>query len=124
MELQWAVASYGRRFPLMEAGVVRRSIHGVYIHDQDSQRPLLIGKGEIRPPIAILAGGPSRPRAHDVPESATILHQRRGEKWDDGIVVKVNTRRFSQLQLFVLSSVPASPVEQRYTCYSASQSPF
>jgi hypothetical protein len=49
MELQWAVASYGRRFPLMEAGVVRRSIHGVYIHDQDSQRPLLIGKGEIRP---------------------------------------------------------------------------
>ena len=74
--------------------------------------------------IADALWGREPPASADVPESATILHQRRGEKWDDGIVVKVNTRRFSRLQLFVLPSVPASPVQQRYTCYSASQSPF
>jgi hypothetical protein len=60
MELQWALANYGRRFPLMEAGAACRSIYGVYLlyHDREPQRPLLIGKGEIRHHLRILANDP------------------------------------------------------------------
>ena len=49
MELQWALADYGRRFPLIETGANCRSIYGVYLiyHDRDSTRPLLIGRGQI-----------------------------------------------------------------------------
>jgi hypothetical protein len=60
MELQWALANFGRRFPLMEAGVAACSLHGVYViyHDRDTQRPLLIGKGEIRHHLRILTNDP------------------------------------------------------------------
>jgi hypothetical protein len=60
MELQWALANYGRRFPLMEAGAACRSIYGVYLlyHDREPQRPLLIGKGEIRRHFQIVANDP------------------------------------------------------------------
>jgi hypothetical protein len=49
MELQWALANYGRRLSLIEAGDVCRSIHGVYLvyHDGNPERPLLIGDGNI-----------------------------------------------------------------------------
>ena len=49
MELQWALANTGRRFPLIQAGEVGRSIHGVYLvyHDGNPERPLLIGDGNI-----------------------------------------------------------------------------
>jgi hypothetical protein len=60
MELQWALADYGRRFPLLEAGASCRSMYGVFLlyHDRDPQRPLLIGKGEIRHHLRILANDP------------------------------------------------------------------
>jgi hypothetical protein len=60
MELQWALANYGRRFPLMEAGAACRSLYGVFVvyHDRDPHRPLLIGKGEIRRYLQILANDP------------------------------------------------------------------
>jgi hypothetical protein len=49
MQLQWTLANYGRRFPLIQAGDVCRSIHGVYLvyHDGNPERPLLIGDGNI-----------------------------------------------------------------------------
>ena len=49
MQLQWALANYGRRFPLIQAGDVCRSKHGVYLvyHDGNPERPLLIGDGNI-----------------------------------------------------------------------------
>jgi hypothetical protein len=49
MELQWALANHGRRFPLIQAGDVCRSIHGVYLvyPDGNPERPLLIGGGNI-----------------------------------------------------------------------------
>jgi hypothetical protein len=60
MELQWAMANYGRRFPLMEAGAACRSMYGIYLlyHDGDPQRPLLIGRGEIRHHLRLLANDP------------------------------------------------------------------
>jgi hypothetical protein len=60
MELQWAMANYGRRFPLMEAGAACRSMYGVYLlyHDGDPHRPLLIGRGEIRHHLRLLASDP------------------------------------------------------------------
>jgi hypothetical protein len=60
MKLQWAMANYGRRFPLMEAGAACRSIYGVYLlyHDGDPQRPLLIGRGEIHHHLRLLANDP------------------------------------------------------------------
>ena len=49
MQLQWALANYGRRFPLIQAGDVCQSKHGVYLvyHDGNPERPLLIGDGNI-----------------------------------------------------------------------------
>jgi hypothetical protein len=60
MELQWALANYGRRFPLMEAGASCRSMYGIYLlyHDGDPQRPLLIGRGDIRHHLRLLANDP------------------------------------------------------------------
>jgi hypothetical protein len=44
VELQWALANYGRRFSLIEAGAASRSVYGVYLiyPDRDPERPLLI----------------------------------------------------------------------------------
>ena len=60
MELQWALADYGRRFPSIEAGANCRSIYGVYLiyHDRDSTRPLLIGRGQIGHHLQKLANDP------------------------------------------------------------------
>jgi hypothetical protein len=60
MELPWAMANYGRRFPLLEAGVACRAMYGVYLlyDDGDPHRPLLIGRGEIRDHLRLLARDP------------------------------------------------------------------
>jgi hypothetical protein len=49
VELQWALANYGRRFSLIEAGAASRSVYGVYLiyPDRDPERPLLIDCGHI-----------------------------------------------------------------------------
>jgi hypothetical protein len=49
VELQWVLANYGRRFPLMEAGAASRLVYGVYLiyPDRDLQRPLLIDCGHV-----------------------------------------------------------------------------
>jgi hypothetical protein len=49
VELQWALANYGRRFSLMEAAAASRSVYGVYLiyPDRDPERPLLIDCGHI-----------------------------------------------------------------------------
>jgi hypothetical protein len=60
MELPWAMANYGRRFPLLETGAACRAMYGVYLlyDDADPHRPLLIGRGEIRHHLGHLASDP------------------------------------------------------------------
>jgi hypothetical protein len=60
MELQWAMANYGRRFPLLPAADACRSIFGVYLlyHDGNPDRPILIGSGDIRHHLQALANDP------------------------------------------------------------------
>jgi hypothetical protein len=60
MELQWALANYGRRFSLIEAGDVSRSINGVYLvyHDGNPERPVLIGDGNISEQLRALSRDP------------------------------------------------------------------
>jgi hypothetical protein len=60
MELQWAMANYGRRFPLLSAADACRSIFGVYLifHDGNPDRPILIGSGIIRHHLQALANDP------------------------------------------------------------------
>jgi hypothetical protein len=60
MELQWAMANHGRRFPLLPAADVCRSIFGVYLlyHDGKPDRPILVGSGNIRHHLQALANDP------------------------------------------------------------------
>jgi hypothetical protein len=60
MELQWALANTGRRFPLIQAGDVCQSLHGVYLvyHDGNPERPLLIGHGNIREHLRVISRDP------------------------------------------------------------------
>jgi hypothetical protein len=60
MELQWAMANYGRRFPLLSATDACPSIFGIYLlyHDGNPERPILIGSGNIRHHLQALASDP------------------------------------------------------------------
>ena len=60
MELQWAMANYGRRIPLLQAADLCRSIFGVYLlyHDGNPDRPILVGSGNIRHHLQALANDP------------------------------------------------------------------
>src|SRR5262245_58618143 len=60
MELQWAMANYGLRFPLLPAADVCRSTFGVYLlyHDGNPDRPILVGSGNIRHHLQALASDP------------------------------------------------------------------
>jgi len=60
MELQWALANTGRRFPLIHAGDVCHSLRGVYLvyHDGNPERPLLIGHGNIREHLRVISSDP------------------------------------------------------------------
>jgi hypothetical protein len=54
------MANYGRRFPLLSASDACRSIFGVYLlyHDGNHDRPIVIGKGNIRHHLQALANDP------------------------------------------------------------------
>jgi hypothetical protein len=60
MEMQWALANHGRRFPLIQAADVCRSIHGVYLvyTDGNPERPLLIDSGNIREHLKAISCDP------------------------------------------------------------------
>ena len=60
MQLQWTLAEHGRRCPLIQAGDVCRSKHGVYLvyHDGNPERPVLIGGGNIREHLRALSRDP------------------------------------------------------------------
>jgi hypothetical protein len=60
MELRWAMANYGRRFPLLSATDACPSIFGIYLlyHDGNPERPILIGSGNIRHHLQALASDP------------------------------------------------------------------
>src|SRR5262245_37489009 len=60
MKLQWAMANYGRRFPLLLAADACSSIFGVYLlyHDGNPDRPILVGSGNIRHHLQALANDP------------------------------------------------------------------
>src|SRR5262245_47262860 len=60
MNLQWAMADSGHRFPLLPAADACHSIFGVYLlyHDGNPDRPILVGSGDIRYHLQTLCNDP------------------------------------------------------------------